>query len=97
MILAFMFSACRQKSDICECFETRLAFKELIKSSDDPLELVETENYKSLKARKKECLTKIEPTYFEENNIQRNGRNDKEFLLDELDDCQAVKELLGEE
>lgn len=94
VFLAVLFSACKQKSEICECFETRLEIKQLIKDAENPSALIETERYKDLKARKSNCLTNIEPGYFEEKELHRNGRNDKEFLLEELGHCKAVRELL---
>lgn len=97
VLLTFLYSACNHKTEICDCFETRLEIKKMIKDSDNPEELIETEEYKRLSAKKKECLTHIEPAYFEENDVQRNGRDDKEFLLEEIEDCPAVKKLLGVE
>lgn len=96
LLTAFVFSACKQQTEICDCFETRLAIKNLIKSSEDPSILEENEEFQLLKARKHECLIKIEPAYFEERQIERNGRDDKAFLLEEVGDCPAVKELFGE-
>ncbi|WP_159038584.1 hypothetical protein [Brumimicrobium mesophilum] len=65
-----------------------------MKEAENDSILEESEEFKGLIDQKKECLTKIEPAYFEENNIQRNGRNEEEFLRVELSDCQAVKDLL---
>ena len=56
-----------------------------------------SEEYKNLKLKKKECQTKIEPEYFQKNGIERKGRGDKKFLMAELgDSCDAVKKLFGE-
>lgn len=87
--------SCERKSEICECFEIRLELKNLISSSKNNSDLTETEEYKLLKERKTECLLTIEPRYFEENGLVRKGRSDKEFLLEEIGDCDAVRELLG--
>ncbi len=96
LFVAIGFSGCSQQTEICDCFKIRLEIKKLIKTSEDSSILAETEKYKILKIKKKECQLKIEPAYFEEKQIKRNGRNDKEFLLEELGDCEAVKELLSE-
>src|SRR5690554_7912799 len=87
-------ASCELKSEICECFETRLEIKKLLKSSEKIIDLSKSEEYKKLIARKEKCMTTIEPNYFSEKGIERKGRGDKEFLLDELGDCQAVRELL---
>lgn len=83
---------------ICECFETRLEIKQLIRSANgNHAELKASEEYKELKQKKEDCKTKIEPEYFEKSKIKRNGRSDKEFLMEELgESCDAVKELFGE-
>ena len=89
----FLFS-CKHSEPICECFETRLEIKKLIQSPNGD---TNSEEYKKLKLKKEECKTKIEPAYFEENSIKRNGRGDREFLMDELGgSCAAVRELCGE-
>lgn len=97
ILLVISLSGCNQKTEICECFELRLKMKKMTKESENPNLLAETEEFKVLSDKKKECLTKIEPAYFEEKNIERHGRDDKEFLLEELSECQAVKELLSTE
>lgn len=66
----------------------------MIKNTEDSDNLIGNEEFEMLNSKKKECLTQIEPAYFEENQIQRNGRDDREFLLEELGDCKAVRELL---
>ncbi|MFT6280505.1 MAG: hypothetical protein ACJA0U_000625 [Salibacteraceae bacterium] len=90
--------SCTNSEPICECFETRLEIKELLSSSNGDYEKVtNSEEYKKLKEKKEECKTKIEPEYFQKNEIKRNGRSDKEFLMEELGgNCDAVKELFGE-
>lgn len=82
---------------ICECFETRLKIKELLRSADGDYASVQaSEEYKELKKKKKNCKNKIEPEYFEKNKIERKGRSDKEFLMEELgESCDAVKKLYG--
>ena len=83
---------------ICECFETRLEIKQLLRSANgNYAEVQASEDYKELKQKKKDCQTKIEPEYFEKNEIKRDGRSDKEFLMEELgESCDAVKKLFGE-
>ncbi|HLV42218.1 MAG TPA: hypothetical protein VKY37_08065 [Brumimicrobium sp.] len=88
-------SAHKKEREVCECFEVRLEIKKMIESADDDFGLVESERYKVLSAKKEECFNSIEPQYFEEKEAFRNGKNEKEFLLEELSDCEAVKELLG--
>nr|WP_299206259.1 hypothetical protein [uncultured Brumimicrobium sp.] len=91
----FLFSSCENKSDICECFEVRLAIKNLLKSVDQNKDATQSEEYEALKAKKTECMLTIEPQYFEEKGLERKGRSDKEFLLEELPDCKAVKTLFN--
>ena len=50
--------------------------------------------YKDLKAKKIECRDKIEPEYFKELKIERNDRGDKQFLMEEFGDCEAVVDLM---
>jgi hypothetical protein len=95
LLLVFSSSSCEEKNEICECFKTRLEIKNLIKASKNTSALVEIEKYKLLKIKKEACLTTIEPRYFEENGIERRGRSDREFLLEELGDCDAVRALLN--
>lgn len=97
LVLSILIVGCNYKMEICECFELRLKVKNLMKEAENDSILEESEEFKNLINQKKECLTKIEPAYFEEKNIQRNGRNEEEFLLEELSDCQAVKDLLSVE
>ena len=84
---------------ICECFETRLKIKELLRSANGDYASVQTsEEYKELKKKKKDCKNKIEPEYFEKNETERKGRSDKEFLMEELgESCDAVKKLYGDQ
>ena len=67
----------------------------MIEAADDNSGLVESERFKILSEKKEVCFNTIEPQYFEGKEAHRNGRDEKEFLLDELGDCQAVRELLG--
>ena len=98
-IITLLLSSCSNSEPICECFETRLQIKEMLRSADGDYDSVtNSEEYKNLKLKKEECKTKIEPEYFQKNEIERNGRSDKEFLMEELGgSCDAVKKLFGEE
>ncbi len=84
---------------ICECYETRLKIKELLRSADGNYTSVQSsDEYKELKKKKKDCKNKIEPQYFENNKIERKGRSDREFLMEELgESCEAVKKLYGDQ
>ena len=98
IFLFFTTSSCEtkdeKKTEICDCFKIRLEIKKMIETADNAFGLIETEKYKSLSEKKEKCFNIIEPQYFEEREVYRNGRNEKEFLLDELGDCKAVRELL---
>lgn len=100
-ILALYLTSCSKSEPICDCFENRLKIKELLSSangdSNKMNEITNSEEYNELIVKKEECKSKIEPEYFEKNNINRNGRSDKQFLLEELGDCDAVQKLFGEE
>ncbi len=97
-ILILYLSGGSNSEPICDCFENRLKIKELLSLENGDLnEIINSEEYKKLKIKKAECQNKIEPEYFEKKNISRNGRSDRQFLLEELGDCDAVKKLLGEE
>lgn len=87
-------SSCTVKNEICECFEIRLAIKNILENPDRTFDHTQTEAYKNLKSKKEECLTTTEPNYFKNKGLERNGRGDREFLLDELGDCEAVRKLL---
>ena len=50
--------------------------------------------FKKLREKKIECRDKIEPEYFKEHKIERKGRGDKQFLMEEFGDCQAVVDLM---
>lgn len=85
----------KKAREICECFEIRLEIKKMIDIADEDFGLVESERFKTLSEKKEECFNRIEPQYFEEKEAYRNGKDEKEFLLEELGDCEAVRELLN--
>ena len=97
LLLFFVLSSC-SSDPVCDCFEKRLALKKLLNSSNgdfDKLKRIKnTQEYKDLKAKKTECRDVIEPEYFKEHNIERNGRGDKQFLMEEFGDCDAVVDLM---
>lgn len=95
LLLSLSVSSCNQQTEICTCFETRLAIKNMLKKADNPKVIIKTNEYKMLERKKKKCLMTIEPAYFEKKGSKRNGRSDRAFLLEELGECDAVKELLG--
>lgn len=103
------FNSCKESNTVCDCFETRLKVKQFVtkkmaekrKQADFDVnkifeyseEFYNDEEYLELRKQKVNCRDKIEPEYFKENNIDRKGRSDKEFLLEEFSDCEALKEL----
>jgi hypothetical protein len=97
--LTFVFFSCTKSEPICECFENRLEIKKLLGTAkgdvDKIMEISNSEEFKEMTKKKEECRTKTEPDYFKSKDIERNGRSDKQFLLDELGDCDAVKELFA--
>lgn len=93
LLLFYVLSAC-SRDPVCECFENRLAIKKLIHSANDEDDVFNSKEYKDLKTKKIKCRDKIEPEYFKEHNIERNGRGDKQFLMEEFGDCEAVVDLI---
>tara|TARA_B100001939_G_scaffold87451_1_gene74901 strand:+ start:517 stop:840 length:324 start_codon:yes stop_codon:yes gene_type:complete len=97
LFLIIIISSC-SSDPVCECFEYRLKIKKLLNSADGDYdkyrEIKNSEEYKKLRAKKIECRDKIEPEYFKENKIERKGRGDKQFLMEEFGDCQAVVDLM---
>ena len=93
LFILFIVSSC-SSDPVCDCFEKRLALKKLIHSAEKGDDVYNSKEYKDLKAKKIECRDKIEPEYFKEHNIERNGRGDKRFLMEEFGDCEAVVDLI---
>ena len=97
LLFFFMLSSCTS-DPVCDCFENRLALKKLLNSANGDFDkrkrIQNTQEYKDLKAKKIECRDKIEPEYFKEHKIERNGRGDKQFLMEEFGDCEAVVDLM---
>lgn len=100
LVVLILVSACSESNPVCECFEVRQEIKDMLGEANGDLnklsEVSSSEAYKELRKKKKECRETIEPEYFEANNIERNGRSDKQFLLEEFPDCDAIKELYKE-
>ena len=97
LLLFFVLSSCAT-DPVCDCFENRLALKKLLNSANGDFDkrkrIQNTQEYKDLKAKKIECRDKIEPEYFKEHKIERNGRGDKQFLMEVFGDCEAVVDLM---
>ena len=93
LLFFFVLSSCTS-DPVCDCFENRLALKKLIHSAEDGDDVYNSKEYKDLKEKKIECRDKIEPEYFKEHKIERNDRGDKQFLMEEFGDCEAVVDLM---
>ena len=97
LLVFFVLSSCAT-DPVCDCFENRLALKKLLNSANGDFDkrkrIQNTQEYKDIKAKKIECRDKIEPEYFKELKIERNDRGDKQFLMEEFGDCEAVVDLM---
>ncbi len=93
-ILVISLSSC-SSSPICECFEVRLEIKNMYQEVDGieaTFKMTQTQEYKDLKAKKKECKNVIEPEFFDK--VKTEYKNEEDLLRGELGDCEAVMELL---
>ena len=86
-------TSCSNNSEVCGCFENRLAIKEQLESGglNDLTTIMGSESYKAKKEIKKACL-EIEAAYFKP--VRDKYNSEKEMLRAELGSCDAAINLL---